>query len=177
MIAKDYYITGHDGTESIYGVKWFGQTFTPSTNYSLKQIRLKGYVGNQAAGDLTVELYATSAGKPTGSALASGTFPGLRLPYLGTNWFEINLNPKVRLSAGDMYAIVFYATDRIAGNRFYWYDDSSSPTYAGGTVVYSTDSGSSWSTAATKDGMFEIWDKDSKGGKLRRFLRSRRWNW
>lgn len=173
MGAKDYYNTGHDATESIYGVRWFGQTFTPSKSYKLKKIKLKGYVTTQAAGDLIVELYATSGGLPTDSPLASGTFDGLSLPYIGTKWFEVNLYPKIRLSAGIMYAIVFYATDRTVDNRFYWYTDSSSPTYSGGTVVYSTNSGDSWATSVIRDGMFEIWGPSSKsGGRMRDW-----WGW
>lgn len=52
-----------------------------------------------------------------------------------------------------MYAIVVRSTS----STLRWFCDSTAPAYAGGTIVSSSDSGASWTSAAAVDCMFETW--------------------
>jgi len=44
-----------------------------------------------------------------------------------------------------------------SGNRVYWREDGTSPTYAGGNLEESANGGSSWTGYAGYDAMFEVW--------------------
>ena len=72
------------GTLSVYGDKYTGQTFTVGSvgvnvSYTIQSV---GFYAHRigTAGTCTVNLYATTSGKPTGSILATGTFDGDTLP-------------------------------------------------------------------------------------------------
>lgn len=90
------------------------QTFTPSVSGTLDQVMLRLGVDGDP-GTLNIDIFATSAGVPTGSSLASATFPsstpGLSGSY--TN-FEIVFATPAQLVVGTQYAIVLTAPNAIA---------------------------------------------------------------
>lgn len=158
MALKDSYNTNDDSARSIYGSNWEAQTFTPASSYSIGSVKLKLYKSGNP-GTFTVSIRATSSGEPTGNDLASGTTDADTLTTDSSGeWREITFGSSYSLNNGTQYAIVCRATSGNSSNRTYWRGDSSSPTYSGGTLVISSNSGSSWTVASTYDLMFETYD-------------------
>jgi len=154
----EYYNTGDDGGTNINdAAKWMAQTFTPATAHKITSVKLKLYrVGSP--GTITVSIKATDEnGHPTGADLCSGTTDGDTLTDSSPGeWREITLGAGYDLSADTKYAIVVRAANANTDNRFYWRLNTTG-SYAGGNTEYSSNSGSSWTTYADYDYMFEDW--------------------
>jgi hypothetical protein len=159
----EYYNTGDDNHVWLYGSTWVAQTFTPSVAHTITSVKLKLFrVGSP--GTVTVSIRATSGGQPTGSNLCSGTTSGDTLTTSAPGeWREITLGSGYGLSAGTTYAIVVRATSGDGSNYVWWRVDGSSPTYGGGMYLLSSDSGSSWTSGASYDLMFEEWGNATVG--------------
>jgi len=144
---------------NIYDSYWFCQTFTPSEEHDIASVILSlGRSGSP--GTITVSIKATSAGKPTGDDLCSGTTNGNTLPING--WptpapeeREITFNTNPTLSAGVKYAIVVRATSGDGSNKLIWAASTTS-VYDDGDQCYSNNSGSSWTLYDTR----ELWFKE-----------------
>lgn len=154
MALQDYYNLGDDGQLAYSTTTWRGQTFTASSNYDLTSIKIKVYKTG-SVGNTVVEVYATSGGLPTGSALSTGSIANTSLSFSAT-WTEITMSAFSPVS-GTQYAITVHST----GSTCWWRRDATSPTYAGGTAISSSDSGSSWSSSPTLDYMFEVYGTSS----------------
>jgi hypothetical protein len=152
----EHYNTGDDGAGGAYGSLWAAQTFTPSADHTITSVKLMLF-RNGSPGTVTVSIRATSGGQPTSSNLCSGTTDGDTLP-IGSpyEWREITLGSGYGLSAGTPYAIVVRATGGDASNYVCWRADST-PTYGGGMLLLSSNSGTNWTSAAGYDLMFEEW--------------------
>lgn len=87
------------------------QTFTPSVSGTLDQVMLRLGVDGDP-GTLNIDIFATAAGLPTGSSLASATFPS-STPGLSGSYanFEIVFTTPPILVAGTQYVIVLTAPD------------------------------------------------------------------
>jgi len=154
----EYYNTGDDGSTSIYGSGWSAQTFTPSIAHKITSVKL--LLGRAALpGTITVSIRATDgSGHPTGEDLCSGTTDGNTLPTgIPYEWREITLGDGYDLSADAKYAIVVRAIDGVPQKIVYWLCDATSPTYAGGNLETSLNSGSSWTSYNDYDALFEEW--------------------
>lgn len=152
------YNTGDTGRNIFKAAEWGAQTFTPTIRHIITSVKLLIYRAG-SPGLITVGIYATDgSGHPKELALASGTING---NTLGTDtagaWVEITLGAGTTLDAGTKYAIVIDARSGSTNNELRWRYDGTSPTYAGGSREYSTDSGDSWVTDTTQDYMFEDW--------------------
>jgi hypothetical protein len=153
----EYYNTGDDNAVYIFGAYWVAQTFTPSVAHTITSVKLKLFRSG-SPGTVTVSIRATSGGQPTGGDLCLGTTSGDTLITSAPgDWREITLGSGYGLSAGTTYAIVVRATSGNWGNHVWWRVDGSSPTYVGGMYLLSMDSGSSWTSGAAYDLMFEEW--------------------
>jgi len=146
--------TAHIGTtfqnRFIYGDNWYGGTFTPLNAHAIKFVWLMlGKYGNP--GDLTVEIYATADGKPTGNPLTSGTVAAADLATLIAEK-TIELTP-YNLAASTLYAIVCRCTGD-ASNYVFMRTDTDAG-YANGTEVYSTDGGDTWVVYTLRDLVFK----------------------
>ena len=154
------YLAGEDHTANIFGVNWEGQTFTPPIGHIIKSVKLKLFRAG-SPGIFTVSIRATDSGLPTGADLASGTTDGNTLPTTaGTAELrKITLGAGTALVSGTQYGICARVASGDAGNRVDIRSDDSTATYAGGTRVASSDSGSSWFTGipANNDQIFEEW--------------------
>ena len=109
---------------------------------------------------LIVYIRATNtSGHPTGPNLASGTIDAdtFTTDTAGA-WYEIALT-EYPLTANKQYAIVCDVASGGVANAVAWKGDASGPTYAGGALEYSTDSGLTWTTYTTWDLMFEVWGR------------------
>ncbi|KKN05684.1 hypothetical protein LCGC14_1084830 [marine sediment metagenome] len=151
------YTTGDDGGEIVSGIYKRAQTFTPSTSHTIDRVRLKLYrVGSP--GTLSVKIYATAAGLPTGAALASGTTNGDTLTTSTSGAVrDIYLGAGTALSSGTQYAIEAEAADGTPStHEVRWRWDASSPTYSGG-------GGLRYPTFPAEDPEWEIIDNDPGG--------------
>jgi len=166
---SEYYKTGDDSGVSVYGIYWSAQTFTVGTTaHTVTSVKLKLYrVGSP--GTVTVSIRATSAGHPIGSDLTSGTIDGTSLNATEPgSWYRITLT-EYSLSASAKYAVVIRAPsgnytipnppEKPYANKLVWMADNTSPAYTGGNCEGSADSGSTWSSYADADLMFEVWGR------------------
>jgi hypothetical protein len=134
-----------------------GQTFTPQVAHVLTMVKLRMYRSSPSLyGTLYCGIFATSAGKPTGTALVSTT---IDYSTMSTSWpgevVEIPFTPGVLVEAGLPYAIVIWMT---GGADAYWAHAlfQMVGSYGGGTRVGSDNGGATWSTTAD-DYWFEEW--------------------
>jgi hypothetical protein len=151
------YSTGDDvNSVNIYSGTLRGQTFTvgandEETNYiSLYMKRSLGTTGN-----VNISIYATDGSLPTGNVLSSVVVPLASLTTL-LRWENFTLPSTLTLSAGTVYAVTVAVPDGDVSNYVTLRADSSSPTYTGGSVIRSSNGGSSWSAAASQDFLFAI---------------------
>lgn len=151
------YITGDDGDYDAYTANWIAQTFTPTLIHMVSKVKLKLFrVGSP--GTITVSIKATSGGEPVGADLCVGTIEGTGITEDSNGaWYEITLGDGYVFEKDVMYAIVVRAPSGDASNKVSWRADTSSPTYTGGTVCTSSDSGVDWGTVSGADMMFEEW--------------------
>ena len=150
----DEYTTNDDSYTEFYGVAWRGQTFTTSSAYTISAVLVKIY--REGSPDtFDVGIRETSGGLPTGADLTSGSINASAITdNTSGEWYSVNLTPQA-LNNATMYAIVCRATSGDADNSVTWRMDGSSPTYGGGTYVWSGNSGSVWTADDTRDFMFQ----------------------
>jgi hypothetical protein len=153
----DYYLLGDDYRGVAYGSIYLAQSFTASTGYSCTGVKLK-LVRNGTPGTVAIKLYATDgSSKPTGAALASGTYDGDTLPAHGAgNWVSVTWASPYTVVSGTKYAIVVNITGGSTAQYVGWRYDSTAASYTGGTYIASADSGASWTLTSTADFMFEM---------------------
>ena len=161
MSAKyENYITGDDGTQAFYETtKWEGQSFTPSVSHYITsvKVKIKKYDSEAAPGTITLTLKATDVdGKPTSTALATGTTDGDTLTT-AWEWREITLGDSVFLAASTKYAFYLESETDDSSHPVIWSYDSTSPSYTGGNRIYTEDEGVSWTVSTGQDFMFEEW--------------------
>ncbi|MDB5279191.1 MAG: hypothetical protein JWR61_4146 [Ferruginibacter sp.] len=136
--------TGTALTPTSYG----GQTFTPAVSGSLAKIAVSLFCSSctGTTPDLVVEIKATAAAKPTGTALATGTIAGFNS---GTAVDAVaNFTSPATLTAGTMYAIVIHPLAKPSAGS-YAIQRSTGDVYAGGTNICGSSSGTVWSIPLT----------------------------
>ena len=128
--------------------QWAGQTFTAGKSGSLAKVDVNLFC-NFCSGtpSVTVSIRAVSGGLPTGSDLASATF---NVTGGGTQtWYSASFASPTTVTSGTQYAIAIRPTVTMAGTL--GFSDSAVNTltgndvYAGGALIFSTNSGASWS--------------------------------
>jgi len=157
---QDYYNTGDNGHQAIYGAIWLAQTFTPTGAYDITSVKLKFAFGAGGSGKVvTLGIRATDgSGLPTGADLTSATAAADTIAAINNDWYEFTLSVPYSLSSGTKYAIVLRNPDGVYPTHIInWRSDSTSPTYAGGAFISSVNSGSSWTENTALDFMFETW--------------------
>jgi hypothetical protein len=149
------YTTGQDSWVTVgydAGIV-MAQTFTPSLGHTIKTVKIYALrVGTSP--NIKIDIYETSAGMPTGSPISTSGFVSAAGFDTNYSWQTIIVSP-VSLSASTMYAIVLSAQAFSYWDYVQWGDDSTSPTYAGGTLVYSPNSGSTWTISSGDDLLFQ----------------------
>jgi hypothetical protein len=132
------------------------QTFTAAYSYSITSVKLLMCLANVGStpGTITVTIKATDVnGKPTGSALATGTTNGDTLTAdSGGEWREITFVAAYTLTAGVKYAVI---ASPAAVNESKWIMDTDGG-YANGWRLASND-GTSWTSTTAFDMLFECW--------------------
>ena len=151
------YTTGADDFFRINDARVCAQTFTASTNCDLTSFKASVFREGTLT-NVAIDLYATSAGAPTGASLGSAIVDASALTTdTGGIYLEWTFSTPIALTNGTMYAIKMSASTTTTPNRICWKVDGSSPTFANGTTVDSTDAGANWSVYTGYDFLFEIY--------------------
>jgi len=104
-------------------------------------------------GTLYANIYAESAGEPTGAILMSGPIVQASVPA-GPSWVEINMASAYTLTAATTYALVWSVPAGGDGSNNYVLQENEVDVYPGGAIGYGEPG--SWTTA-TGDYGFEVW--------------------
>lgn len=131
--------------QGFFSGKSMAQIFTPAASGSLTKVGL-GINQNGSVTNLTVAIYAASAGVPTGSSLATTTLTGAGLGVVtaGKTVFDVEFLTPASVVAESTYALVVTTTDSVSGNPWGYYGWYYSTDYARGNAAVKT--GASWST-------------------------------
>jgi len=157
---RESFDTGDDTAENIRGANWASQTYLTTSAYTLNELHI--YAKRTGSpGTCTLALRATSAGLPTGSDLASGTFDGNAISTADA-WITVTQSA-YDVSNATTYAIVLSCPSGSVGNQVSWRMDSANG-YGSGSYISSSNSGSSWTADTTYDFMFRVYGTDISGG-------------
>lgn len=145
------------GTDYIYGSSYRAQTFVATNLLSISKVTISIRTSSGGlSGNITLGIYATSAGLPTGAALATQT---VAMSSLATNTdymaLEFTLISALDVTPGDTYAVVLSHAEGASANDAFVWRYLATGTYSGGSRITSSNSGSSW-TATTGDYAFQI---------------------
>ncbi len=121
-----------NATSSSAAGNYGGQSFTAGLTGRLTQIDVQ-VSRSGSSGPLTVGVYATSGGLPTGSALASQTIPQADLPTLA-EWFSVMFSSPANVVAGTQYAFALQAPSTGEG-ALVQFSAVTPETYAGGILL------------------------------------------
>ncbi len=160
-LIKNSYVTGQDATNAVNGADWEGQTFTTTEAYTAIGAAILGSVNNAGddPGDMTLELYATLAGVPTGSAIATGTIDGDGVPQIANfAWLRVDFDSSVALDDATLYALVAHNPGAV---DYFWRRDLGGGL-ADGNAVTSANSGTDWASSAPADFLFAVYAVDAK---------------
>jgi hypothetical protein len=151
----EYYRDDND-SGNFGGTIWIGQSFTPSVSHTLKEVRWKIRGDDSSAGNINCYVYTADENhKPTGPILSSGSIPCSDVLGLQSAQVYTIQMTDVVLTAGEEYCMVLSAPNISNGHFDYRMDTSGE--YGGGMWLYSSTSGSSWSTNSFRDMYFEEW--------------------
>lgn len=155
----EYYTTGDDSIDYVYGTNYFGQAFTIGTTGAnipivADKIAVKIYrIGSPNTMNITIT--TTSSNLPTAIILGTGTIDGNSLGT-GEEWVNITITPTI-LHPNTQYSFYLSAPSGDSSNKVVPRYDSGGATYGGGDIVTSSNSGSSWNTYSGQDMVFEIY--------------------
>ena len=157
MQKYQYYDSDDDGDYDGYTANWVAQTFTVETVHMISKVKLRLFVVGDP-GTITVSIKNTTAGKPTGADLCSGSIEGTDITTnTAGEWYEITLGSGYTFDINTMYAIVVRAPSGDSSNKISWRANLIDATYSGGTTCTSSDSGVDWGIISGADFMFEEW--------------------
>lgn len=153
--SEQSYTVGEDNDKYVSNVAWAAQTFTTTSAHNIKKVSIRA---KRSAGlpddDLHVSIYATSAGKPTGSVLVSSVIDKADIGS-GLAWEDCIFDSPYDLSDATMYAIVLSSPSSGGAGYRVGYDITGE--YTVGTKVSSADSGTNWNIVSERDLMFNIY--------------------
>lgn len=146
------------------GIARIGQSFTTTAagNIDSAQFNLR-YQSTPVSGNITFDLYADNAGTP-------GAFIASSAPYASsglTGSFQlINLafSPNILVANATKYHVIINDSAVTGGNL--QAEGISPNTYAGGSQVFSSDSGGTWNTVPSLSFTFAIHSSGIAGGSL-----------
>lgn len=127
-----------------------GQTFTTRKYDTQKLLSFifKMYK-HGTPGNITFELYATSGGLPTGTALGAVTLTNSSFVADVLTEVTIDFSPDVAINSNAVYAVIFYAAG-VNGSNYYQFSANAASAYADGTAVWHN--GSTWATTDGRGG-------------------------
>lgn len=154
--------------DELQDTSWFAQTFKPDITFELNTIDIKAY-RTGTIGTVTISIRNTTAGLPSGSDLASGTFDGNTLTTNTTFGQILRISDlNLTLTKDTTYAIVVRAPDQ-ASNQMGWLLQDPG-NYPDGSYISSSNSGGSWSADTTFDFYFILYTGSTGGRGTRHIL-------
>jgi hypothetical protein len=147
-VVTTSFTTASDGHTHVWGSTWASENFTTgaTTEYTVTSVRLyMSVVGTPAAGNLNVEIRKTSAGLPTGVAIASGSISVASIS--ASAWYDVPVTAEKGLELNTTYSIVASALTGTATNGIVW-EKNTAAAYTGWYEQTSTNSGTTWSSVA-----------------------------
>ena len=158
LVVYERYQSDDDSYLDIYADNWEAQTFTVGVAHDCDTLMGKVYRTGNAPGTFTFALYNTSSGFPI-DQLASQTFDADALTTAAAGQRQY-VTIAAQALAADTYAVaLFGGVDSSSSQSVRWLNDASTPTYAGGSRVYSANASSSWAKDGTRDYIFEEGDQ------------------
>lgn len=154
--AWESYTTGDDGAAQVYGMNWYGQTFTITPiSHSTVSTRLLLYrVGTPSTVTVSVRAIGDD-GFPTGTDLTSGTIDGDALTTnTSGSWYGVELT-ETSLEYDEVYAICIRA-EAGDGSNYVAVRKDSTGAYTGGQAITSSSGGITWSTSTGQDILFQV---------------------
>jgi hypothetical protein len=127
---------------SIFDYYWRGQNWTPSENYTMSYIAIHLYKQGSPPNDMKLDIRLTDVdGKPTGAILSTGSISAAAVTTT-PEWYIINMSD-LALTGGVKYNFMTNTVAGDASNR-YIIERDETEIYAGGELVTSNDTGSTW---------------------------------
>lgn len=152
----DTILTGDTSANNFQAANWEAQTFVADETGYITVVKVKLYrVGDPQ--DVTVSIRATSAGLPTGIDLSSATVDctGITPATVG-EWVTFTLACPVLVIGGTTYAIVIRAPSGSTPYNYCNWRCSGTSIYTGGSRIYSTNSGVTWTAYTPQDYVFNL---------------------
>lgn len=163
---KRYEQALQNNNDNVFGANLFGDVFTTdSYTTHLTKISLWLYK-NGNPDNLVLSLFATSGGLPTGSALETVTRSGSLAPVSYAS-FDFSFSSPVSVAKNTTYA---WTVSLVSGTGATNYIILGKKTgfYPGGTRIYSTNSGVSWTKDTDAKMTFAVWGYNVSDGKVYR---------
>lgn len=155
------YTASTDNTWNTYSTYYLGQSFTignTGTNeeFNITSVKLKCYRSG-SPGNCYVKIYASSGGKPTGSAIDSTYLNGnsFTTSTSGADYEWIFSSHLATCSPSTMYCLVISGSGGSSSHSLFIKTDASSPSYSGGTFL--SYSGTTWTVRTTDDAYFYVY--------------------
>lgn len=151
--------TNSQGSNGVFrDTRYKAQNFTPSISHIITSVtlRLHKVDGGNLGTNITVSIQGVDgSNKPDGTDLVSATLATADVQeYNNTpRDFSISLGAGTALTADTKYAIICQVAGDAGSYIRWWYNTSS--VYAGGNLITSENSGSTWTHDTAKDFWFE----------------------
>lgn len=160
--AKNYFLDESLTTESTSenvrnaaGNTKVGQTLDTDVTGLVEMIDVKLLKVSSPTGRMWVSIYATSAGAPTGAALATSDKLDVSLLSTTAQWVRFLFRTPYTFTAGTTYAVVVEGDWTIDGVNFiYWRSSNANPYAAGSRYAYD---GSAWNVDAGTDQLVKVY--------------------
>lgn len=153
------YIEPDNGSNAVYGARWFCETFTltAAQAHTITSVKLKiNKLGSPGTFDIAIRA-VDGAHKPILPNLCIGSVAEADIPA-GRTWYEITLGAGAALDASTEYAIVMSAPSGDNDDNEVQFSIDTGSGYAEGAFEMSSDSGSSWTVFVDEgDILFEEW--------------------
>jgi hypothetical protein len=146
------------GDASLNGAALYvGQGFISSPSYTPAYIKVLLYRTGSGGDSIDAYIYSTHDADVPDSSICSGNFSATSTVTTNTNgdWYQIDLTSCPALTDATLYAVVLHQNGGDANNKMVWKGDSNA-AYGGG-MLYSTNSGNSWTKYFPWTMDFEVW--------------------
>lgn len=157
----------------VYGNNWSSQAFTiPYKDNSYKKLKLFLYKDGTPPNALTVEIQSDTAGKPSGTAVATGTIAVASIPTGIANSALVGVvfSSQFTLNPNTRYHIVTKTTagdaSKLFGTPWLVLGTNSSFNYYKGGVLTSSNAGSTWTDEGSKHIGFSLFYAGQDAGSV-----------
>lgn len=134
----------------------YAQTFEHTSSFLLESIDLYMARNGSPSVSIVCAIYAVDGSNhPTGASLEASSRTKTQIGF-GTGFKNFPFAGTLELSGSTTYAFVTYCTGISFGGDYRQYYDGTSPTYAEGNYLNSTNSGSTWTPDTNRDFTFKI---------------------